>query len=181
MKVRSVVFNNRRKDFTVRFGRLTYRYPYVRLEAPPGAGDRVVTVYVDPEIGREGFSYVLASGAEGTVHGEQVLDYNRDPRHLREILLYSLTLAAQQRLAGCLLSRRELARRLRTSAAQLYRLLDQTNTRKSVDQMLGLLAVLGCEVDMRVRERARGRRKVRGLTGRDVADSGVLGVRPQLD
>ena len=45
---------------------------------PPAPGDHVVSAHVDPEIGREGFSYVLASGAEGAVHGEQVLDYNKD-------------------------------------------------------------------------------------------------------
>ena len=39
-------------------------------------------------------------------------------------------------------------RRLGTSAAQLYRLLDQTNYRKSVDQVLNLLHVLDCDVDL---------------------------------
>jgi hypothetical protein len=39
-------------------------------------------------------------------------------------------------------------RRLGTSAAQLYRLLDQTNYRKSVDQVSALLQVLNCEVDL---------------------------------
>jgi hypothetical protein len=46
---------------------------------------------------------------------------------------------------------REIVRRLRTSAAQLYRLLDQTNYRKSVDQVLALLQVLNCDVDLVVR------------------------------
>jgi hypothetical protein len=39
-------------------------------------------------------------------------------------------------------------RRRETSAAQLYRLLDQTNYRKSVDQVLALLQVLNCDVDL---------------------------------
>lgn len=36
---------------------------------------------------------------------------------------------------------------------QLYRLIDQTNYRKSVDQVLTLLQVLNCEVDLVVREK----------------------------
>lgn len=40
-----------------------------------------------------------------------------------------------------------------SSAPRLYRLVDQTNYRKSVDQMLALLQVLGCNVDLIVRER----------------------------
>ena len=170
MKIRSVTFNNRRRDFTVQLGTVCYRYPYVRLEAPVAAGDYVVAASVDPEIAREGFSYTLASGAEGTIHGEQVLDYNKDPRYLRDLLLHELTLAAQERLAGAMLSRRELARRLRTSPAQLYRLLDQTNTRKSVDRMLALLAVLDCEVDLRVRPRRAGGRTPPRPPRRRVAD-----------
>ena len=64
---------------------------------------------------------------------------------------YRLTLEAQKRIAESPLSKREIMRRLGTSAAQLYRLLDQTNYRKSVDQVLSLLQVLNCEVDLVVR------------------------------
>lgn len=154
MKVRSVAFNNRRRDFTIRLGASSYRYPYARLETQPAPGDHVVAAAVDPEIGREGFSYILASGAEGTVHGEQVLDYNKDPGYLRDVLLYELTLEAQQRQSTSPLSRREIARRMRTSAAQVCRLFDQTNTRKSVDEMLRLLGVLECEVRLSVRTKS---------------------------
>jgi len=73
------------------------------------------------------------------VHVEQVLEYNQDPTYLRDLLLYRLTLEAQKRVAKSPLSKREIVRRLGTSAAQLYRLLDQTNYRKSVDQLLALL------------------------------------------
>jgi hypothetical protein len=108
----------------------------------------VVELFVDPELGKEAFTFRLKSGAEGAVHVDQVLDYNREPSYLREMLVYRLTLAAQRRIAESPLSKRELGRRLGTSPAQLYRLLDQTNYTKSVDQMLRLLAVLDCEVDL---------------------------------
>jgi len=158
VKVRSVTFNNHRRDFCVRVGGRVQRYPYARLEDPPGAGDSVVEAVPDPEIANEGFVYRTASGRTGTVHAEQVLDYNEDPRYLRDMLLYELTLAARARVADAGLSRREVARRLGTSPAQLYRLLDQTNTRKSVDRMLGLLAVLDLDVRMTVRPKAPRRR-----------------------
>jgi hypothetical protein len=87
----------------------------------------VARVYVDAELGREGFTYELRSGRTGTVHAEQILEYNQDPSYLRDLLLYRLTLEAQKRLKASPLSKREIIRRLGTSAAQLYRLLDQTN------------------------------------------------------
>jgi ABC-type uncharacterized transport system YnjBCD substrate-binding protein len=117
----------------------------------PTAADAVVSVLVDGELGREAFSYVLESGREGTVHVEQVLEYNEDPAYMRDLLLYKLTLEAQQRLEASPLSKREIIRRLNTSPAQFYRLLDQTNYRKSLDKLLLLLRVLDCEVDLVVR------------------------------
>jgi hypothetical protein len=79
-------------------------------------------------------------------------DRSRGYRRIHRVfLLYRLTLEAQKRVAASPLSKREIVRRLGTSATQLYRLLDQTNFRKSVDQLLALLQVLNCDVDLVVR------------------------------
>ncbi len=80
--------------------------------------------------------------------------YNQDPNYLRDLLLYRLTLEAQKRVKASALSKRELIRRLGTSAAQFYRLLDQTNYRKSIDQVLNLLHVLDCDVDLVVKTKS---------------------------
>jgi hypothetical protein len=124
---------------------------YAKAARRPTSRDPIVKLFVDRELAREGFGYVLESGSEGTVHVEQVLEYNQDPNHLRDLLLYKLTLEVQKRVKSSPLSRREIIRRLGTSATQFYRLLDQTNYRKSVDQLLRLLHILDCEVDLVVR------------------------------
>lgn len=108
---------------------------------------------IDRELGREGFTYKLESGQEGTVHIDHVLEYNEDPDYLRDLLLYKLTLEAQRRVKNSALSRREIIRRLGTSATQFYRLLDQKNYRKSIDQLLSLLRVLDCDVELVVKDR----------------------------
>ena len=151
MKVRSVRCNNRRKVFEVRVGSKAFVFPYRKSDPPPAANDPVRRVFPDDEIGREGFSYALKSGRTGTVHVEQVLEYNHEPTHLRDLLLYKLTVEAQKRVAVSPLTKRRIIRRLRTSATQFSRLLDQTNYRKSVDQLLTLLQVLECDVDLVVR------------------------------
>jgi hypothetical protein len=120
----------------------------------PTARDPVVDVCADAEIGREGFIYRLKSGREGTVLVDQVLDCNKDPAYLRDLLLHRLSIEAQERIRESPLSRREVIRRLGTSPAQLYRLLDQTNYRKSIDQMLSLLYVLDCDVDLIVKAKS---------------------------
>ncbi len=84
---------------------------------------------------------------------DQVLEYNEDPAYLKDLFLYQLTVEALNRMKSSALSKREIIRRLGTSPAQLYRLLDPTNYRKSAGQLLSLLGVLGCVVDLVVRPR----------------------------
>jgi len=153
MKIRSVTPNNRRKAFEVMTSSKTFVFPYARVDPRPTVGNPVARAFVDKELGREGFTFVLRSGEEGSVHVDQVLEYNQDPGYLRDSLLYKLTLEARKRITDTSLPKREIIRRLGTSAAQYYRLLDQTNYRKSIDQMLSLLRVLDCEIDLVVRER----------------------------
>ena len=83
-----------------------------------------------------------------------MLEYNQDPTCLRDALLYRLTIEAQRRVEASALSKREIIRRLGTSATQFYRLIDSTNYRKSVDQLLTLLHVLDCDVDLVVRTKS---------------------------
>jgi Cro/C1-type HTH DNA-binding domain len=151
MKIRSVKHNNRKRTFEIRTSSKALVFPFSKADPMPTMADPVTELFVDDELGREGFSYVLRSGRTGTVHGEQVLEYNQDPNYRRNLLLYKLTIEAQKRVAASPLSKREIMRRLGTSATQLYRLLDQTNDRKSIDQVLALLQVLNCDIDLVVR------------------------------
>jgi hypothetical protein len=119
-------------------------------EPPPTPDDPIREFFIDPELGDEGVTYVLESGAEGSVLADHVREINRDPSYMRDLLLYQLTVEALQRMESSAYGVRQLSRRLKTSPAQLYRLLDTTNYKKTVDKMLELLHVLDAEVELRV-------------------------------
>jgi hypothetical protein len=157
VKILGVVANNRKHAFEVRTSRQTLVFPYTKADPAPLSTDRIAEVIVDPELGREGFTYRLASGAEGSVHIDAVLEYNEDPSYMAELTLYRLTEEARSRFEASGLSAREVSRWLGTSPTQLYRLLDPTNYSKSLRQLISLLYILGCEVDVEVRERPRRR------------------------
>lgn len=155
MKIQHVVANNRKHVFEVDLGRRgTLTFPYAKAQPPIPVGDRVVEVYVDPELGDEGFTWRQASGVENTVHVDAVLEYNSDPAYMSELALYQLTIQARELMEGSGLSRRELARRLSTSVPQLYRLLDPANKDKSMTQLVSLIYVLGRQVEMRLTDLA---------------------------
>ena len=128
-------------------------FPYAKADPPPTVEDRIVEVTPDPELGREGFTYRLESGAEGSVHIDSVLEYNEDPAYMADLALYRLSQEARAWFDSSGLSAREVARSLGTSPTQLYRLLDPTNYTKSVRQLMALLYLLGCDVEVEVKER----------------------------
>jgi hypothetical protein len=70
------------------------QFPYVKVAPQPSATDPITRVFIDQELGHEGFTYMHESGKEGTVHSEQVLEYNQDPHYLRDVLVYKLTIEA---------------------------------------------------------------------------------------
>ena len=154
MKVRRATVNNRKAqlELTARSGRML-PIPYAKLDPRPSPTNRIREAYVDKELGSEAVTYVLESGEEGSVHIDHVLEYNEDPSYLVELLIHKLTVEARQRADQSGLSRRELARRLGTSVPQLYRLLDPANTRKSLGQLIGLLHLLDCDVQLVVNPR----------------------------
>lgn len=153
MKIRCVAANNRRRAFELETDAGRFAMPYARLRLQPSTRNRVAEVYADPELGCEAFTYALETGEEDSVHLDEVLEYNEDPHYMADLLLYRLTLEAQKQMTASSLSKREIIRRLGTSASQFYRLLDPANRTKSVSQLVALLHVLGCDVEFTVEQR----------------------------
>jgi hypothetical protein len=79
VKIRSVKHNNRKKVFEVGTSTKKLMFPFSMAEPAPTSEDPVTELSVDPEAGREAFSYLLESGRTGTVHVQQVLEYNQVP------------------------------------------------------------------------------------------------------
>ena len=156
MKIKSVQINNHRKCFEIETKKGKLAFPYSKTKLVPSARNKIAEVFVDKELGGEWITYRLEGGQENSIPLDAFLDYNRDPEYLTKMLLHRLTIDALEKVKGARLSRRELARKLSTSPAQLYRLLNPVNYSKTVDQMIKLLAVLGYEVDYKImRERKK--------------------------
>jgi hypothetical protein len=88
LKILAVAANNRKHAFEIRISRRTLVFPYAKADPAPSSTDRIAEVFVDPELGREGFTYRLSSGDEGSVHIDAVLEYNEDPSFMAELTRY---------------------------------------------------------------------------------------------
>ncbi|OFZ78684.1 MAG: hypothetical protein A2583_07220 [Bdellovibrionales bacterium RIFOXYD1_FULL_53_11] len=154
MKIKAVKVNNKKKCIQISVGTKIYSLPYACLDLKPSPHNRIKTILVDPELGERAVTYRLEHGEEDSIHLDAFLEYNKDPAYLRNMVLYGLTVDAIRILKKKKLSKHEIMRRLGTSPSQLYRLLDTTNYKKSTDEMLKLLCVLGCSVEVHVTEEA---------------------------
>jgi hypothetical protein len=154
MKINRVLANNRKKAFVLETSRGKMDYPYSRLRVKPQSSDPVIHVAPDRDLGKEGFTYVLKSGKANTIHSDSVLEYHQDPDYICELMLHNLTVRALELLKAQQTPKRELARRLKTSPKQLYRLLDPTDYGKTINQMVRLLHVMGQSVEIVIKKAA---------------------------
>lgn len=154
MKIKKAWVNRRKKSVEIETAKGILGLPFARLRLKPKPNDRVVEVIVDKELGKRAITYRLESGREDSIHLDAFLDFNQDPDFLRDVTLHKLTVQARQFMKKVGISKQEMIRRLKTSPSQLYRLLDPSNYRKSVDEMLRLLSVLGYHVELKIYKEA---------------------------
>ncbi len=150
MKIKAVTVNNRKKSIEINTDKGNFSLPFSRLEVRPTTKNRIEKIFVDKELASRAITYLMASGKEVSVHIDAFLDYNKDPDFMRRAALYELTLAAIKLIEKSNLSKQEVVRRLKTSPSQLARLLDTANEKKSVDEMLRLMSVLGYRVEWQI-------------------------------
>lgn len=153
LTILGVRVNNRKRCFEVTTEEKTLVFPFALLPHKIQVENRVTTVYADVELGKEAFTYELESGESGSVHLDTVLYYHADPAYLNDLFLHQMTCEVLAAIEESGLSKRELIRRLGTSASQFYRLLDTTNYTKSPGQLLSLLHLLDKRVEVTVHNR----------------------------
>jgi len=154
MKIRRVFANNRKKSFVLETRDGSLNFPYSELKLKPSPEDPIIRVIADSELANEAFTYTLRSGREDSILLDEVLHYNQDQEYLSALMLHELTVKALRALAARKISKRELARKLKTSPRQLYRLLDPSFYGKTLDQMVKLLRALGLKVELRINKEA---------------------------
>jgi hypothetical protein len=156
MKIKAVAFNNRRKVFRVETAKGEFEYPYSKSDPAPKRGNYVREAYVDKELGNEAFTFVLDSGEEGSVPLDAVLEYNKDPDLMNELLTYNLSLALKKAVANRSISKREIIRRLGTSPAQFYRIFEPSSSGKSLGQISRLLTLLDYDLELVIKDKRPG-------------------------
>ncbi|OFZ36363.1 MAG: hypothetical protein A2504_10245 [Bdellovibrionales bacterium RIFOXYD12_FULL_39_22] len=151
MKIKLITLNKRKKvlEIVTRNDK-KFSLPLAKILAKTSDIGQIEKCFIDHELGNEGITIVFSNGKETSVLLDQFLDYNSDPDYVNSLRLHELSIKAREAIDESGLSRREVARRLKTSPAQLLRLLDQTNYNKSINSIFAILDVLGKKIEINI-------------------------------
>ena len=138
-----VVFDNKKRVFHLEYvSGLKIECPYF----PLGIREKVIEAGPDAEVGNHSLYFILESGKKDTVPFDQPLHIAQHPEYVKRQTLYNMTKQLNVFVKHTGVPKRELARRLKTSMAQLSRLLDTTNYNKELSRLIELAAVLNYEL-----------------------------------
>jgi hypothetical protein len=143
MKIKTVTVNNKQKCLEISTAKDDFHLPFSKLRLQPTPENRIDRIKIDPELAKQAITYTLESGAEDSIHLDAFLAYHKDADYMLNMTLYELTVKALELIEHSGLGKREIARKLHTSPTQLYRLMDTTNYKKTIDQMFKLIHHLG--------------------------------------
>lgn len=141
-KFKCVEYDNKKRLFHLEYSSgLKIECPYSAL----GIKGAVVEAAPDNESGRHSFYFNLENGGREFVPFDQPLHIVQNPEYVKEQTLYGVTKQLNEFIKKSNISKRELARRLKTSLSQLSRLLDTTNYKKELSRLIELAALLDYE------------------------------------
>ena len=138
-KFKTVEFNNKKRVFILTYtSGLVVECPYSSL----GIKNKIVEAGPDKEVGNHSFFFVLENGEKDYVPYDQPLHISNNPDYMRQELMFDLTMKIKQIIETAGISKRELARSLKTSVTQINRLLDQTNYTKDLSRLIQIASLL---------------------------------------
>ena len=134
-------------EITLQEGRKPTRYnlPFAAFKGTKiSAKNRLVSIGIDEELGRQGATFVMADGTHGNLPADFVL-YYCDPTYDWSPI-NQLKRVLRDKLDASKLSVRVLADALRTSPSQVVRLLEENRGSKQLLQLLKLAELAGYRV-----------------------------------
>jgi predicted XRE-type DNA-binding protein len=152
--IKDVEANHRRKRITITTKKGDLFLPFNKLRLIPVNDNKVVDIYVDPELAKRAITYVLEDGTEDSIHLDAFLEFHNDPDFTKNTHLHKLTVKANEAFKDSGLSKTDVSTLLGTSRSQLDRLLDTANYKKSIDDVIRLLDVLGYEMEIEFKKKA---------------------------
>lgn len=150
-KFQKVEFNNKKRVFILHYtSGLTVECPYSSLNIKK----KVIEAAPDKEVNSHSFYFVLENHKKDFVPYDQPLHIVQHPEYMRREILFYITRDVKKFIDRSNISKREVARRLKTSVSQLSRLLDPTNYNKNLTKLLEIANLLNYEFEWKFKKAA---------------------------
>jgi hypothetical protein len=147
-KLKEVSFSNKTKQILVLYTsgkEVAIHYGQV------GIKKNIQRAWVDLETGKRSLGFEFSDGTQDFMPYDQPLAIVRDPEFLLQTHIELLTAKIKEELKKQGISKRFLATRLGTSDNQIQRLLNPEILNKNLEQLYGIAALLGLEVEFHLK------------------------------
>lgn len=142
IKFKKIQYNNREKVFKLEYtSGLVVECPYFAL----GINKNVTEAAPDIEVGNHSFYFILENEHKDYVPFDQPLHIVQNPDYVLEETLYQMTRNINKFVVHSRVSKRQLARLLKTSVSQLNRILDPVNYKKDITRLIEIASLLNYE------------------------------------
>lgn len=146
MKIKSVIFNNRKKELVVSYSN---NKEFVVHFSDLNIRDNILNAWIDKETDSMSIGIELQDGTIEYMPYDQPLALNKDPEYVLQNHIENLVAKINKALNQKKISKGYLARRLNTSDNQIQRLLSPQILNKNLTQLYKIASLLEIDIELK--------------------------------
>jgi len=150
-KIKKVSFSNKTKEIEIEYAsKKKYLLHYGQL----GIGKNIVRAWVDSETKGKSVGFEFDDGSIDFMPYDQPLVLNKDPEYMLQEQIEHLVLELNEAIQKKGISKKYIAKKLKTSENQIFRLLNPSILNKNLEQLYQMAFILNKQIEIELKDAA---------------------------
>lgn len=150
-KIKNVTFSNKTKEIEIEYtSKKKYSVHYGQL----GIRKNILKAWVDHETGNQSVGFEFEDGSLDYMPYDQPLALNKDPDYLLQDQIEHLVLELNESIKKKGISKKFIAKKLKTSENQIFRLLNPSILNKNLEQLYQIAFILNKQIEIELKDAA---------------------------
>ena len=150
-KIKNVSFSNKTKEIEIEY---TSRHKYLLHYGQLGIDKHLVRAWVDQETKGKSVGFEFEDGSTDFMPYDQPLVLNKDPEYMLQDQIEHLVLALNETIRKKGISKKYIAKKLKTSENQIFRLLNPAILNKNLGQLYQIAFILNKQIEIELKDAA---------------------------
>ncbi len=150
-KIKKVSFSNKTKEIEIEY---TSRKKYLLHYGQLGIDKNIVRAWVDQETKGKSVGFEFEDGSTDFMPYDQPLVLNKDPEYMLQDQIEHLVLELNETIRKKGISKKYIAKKLKTSENQIFRLLNPAILNKNLGQLYQIAFILNKQIEIELKDAA---------------------------